>query len=575
MKYIRKIAKVWLASGAIMFAFACGGESSSSQPAECSDEYCQSQGNQTYQNCLSSGQASDQQCLEAGQQAYGQCNAQCAGGGGAAGGTGGGAGGTGGGTAGTGGGAGGTGGGAGGTGGGAGGTGGGTGGTGGGAGGAGGMGGAVDTLMDCNGLDIQALNNFPGATANSFELTGQRGVQDNFGGSCSTPDKTSPDSVVSFTAPSAGQWIISTKGSDYDTVLYARATCDDADSELACNDDSGGLQSTITLDLAANQAVYVYVDTYDEAEPMARPFTLSAQQATPPVLNSAVYVVDNGGEQPTIGMVLEGNDPSSDAVGFSISILGADGMSLFGDPQTFEFANVDHDANGNFVGTAKVRFNAEEGIPAFSAIVVAAIDELSSSSMEINAVEGQVQQTALGAACNDITTVCSQPNVCYEDVCTSPEQAALCPADWAVEPINLNAMGATTVNGDFTNSMGGYRNAGCASSGAATEVYSFSAPANGTYIVSLDAVDDNPDDEIKPDTVLFARTLCNIDSEPDLACNDDRSMGDPDGMQMMERDLLSRIEFQATAGQTIYLFADVYGADPQWRGAYTMTITRQ
>ena len=47
------------------------------------------------------------------------------------------------------------------------------------------------------------------------------------------------DTVVSFTAPEAGNWIFSTSGSDYDTVLYARSACADTATELDCNDDSG------------------------------------------------------------------------------------------------------------------------------------------------------------------------------------------------------------------------------------------------------------------------------------------------------------------------------------------------
>ena len=94
-------------------------------------------------------------------------------------------------------------------------------------------------------------------------------------------------------------------------------------------------------------------------------------------------------------------------------------------------------------------------------------------------------------------------------------------------------------------------------------------------MVSLDAEDDNPDDQAAPDTVLFARTLCNFGEPMDLACNDDRDAGMPDDMQMAERDLMSRIEFNATAGQTIYLFADLYGGMPLWRGVFRMSITRQ
>ena len=53
---------------------------------------------------------------------------------------------------------------------------------------------------------------------------------------------------------------------------------------------------------------------------MARPFVLSAEQTFPPVLNSAVYVLDNDPEQTTISLLLEGNDPDSNTVGYSSTL---------------------------------------------------------------------------------------------------------------------------------------------------------------------------------------------------------------------------------------------------------------
>ena len=591
---LRKVVKSALAVSALAFA-GCG-DSADGQPApaECSDAYCQLEGNNVLNSCRSNG-GSDQECQSAGQQAYGACTARCNGGaggaGGGAGGTGGGAGGTGGGAGGTGGeagggaggtggGAGGTGGGAGGTGGGAGGAGGGTGGTGGGAGGAGGAGGeggeggggAEDTIADCSGLAIPSLNN-ASTGANTFEYTGQRGVTDQLGGSCSAAGNNSPDDIVSFTAPAAGRWIFSTAGTDYDTVLYARTVCEDRETELDCNDDSNGLQSTISIDLMANQTIYLVVDTYDEEEPMPRAYTLSAAIATPPTVASAQYVLN--AEELSFGLVIEGNDPASDAVAFELTLLDAAGESVFGEALGFGFENIDHDAAGNFVGTSQLTFNPDEGVPEFDRVLVAVIDEQNSTSETIEAQVGQVQAMARGNACNAITTVCMEPDVCFEGQCSAEADAAFCPDDWPVIPVQLDGQGSAIVDGDFENSNGGYRAASCAQSGAATIIYSVQIPADGVYVVSLDAEDDNPDDQAAPDTVLFARTLCNFGEPMDLACNDDRDAGMPDDMQMAERDLMSRIEFNATAGQTIYLFADLYGGMPLWRGVFRMSISRQ
>jgi hypothetical protein len=86
------------------------------------------------------------------------------------------------------------------------------------------------------------------------------GMVDRVTPSCGSSD--APDLAVQFTAPSAGQYIFETAGSDFDTILFARPGCLGAD--LACNDDGQGLglQSRITLDLAANETVVVIVDGF-------------------------------------------------------------------------------------------------------------------------------------------------------------------------------------------------------------------------------------------------------------------------------------------------------------------------
>ncbi|MCK6551504.1 hypothetical protein L6R52_37050, partial [Myxococcota bacterium] len=69
------------------------------------------------------------------------------------------------------------------------------------------------------------------------------------------------EDVLLWTAPRAGEYTLDTFGSSFDTVLYVRdGACDGA--ELACNDDASGLQSSVTLTLAAGQVLVVYVDAY-------------------------------------------------------------------------------------------------------------------------------------------------------------------------------------------------------------------------------------------------------------------------------------------------------------------------
>lgn len=78
---------------------------------------------------------------------------------------------------------------------------------------------------------------------------------------CGQVDVPAPDYVFEWTAPAAGAYTIDLDGSDYDTVLYVQdASC--GGDEIACNDDSIGLQSAVDVNLAANQTVVFVVSGY-------------------------------------------------------------------------------------------------------------------------------------------------------------------------------------------------------------------------------------------------------------------------------------------------------------------------
>ncbi len=72
---------------------------------------------------------------------------------------------------------------------------------------------------------------------------------------------TAPDFTVVFTAPITATFTFDTVGSDYDTVLALLA--DDCEGDqIACNDDSHGLQSEVTADLEAGESVTIVVTGY-------------------------------------------------------------------------------------------------------------------------------------------------------------------------------------------------------------------------------------------------------------------------------------------------------------------------
>lgn len=78
------------------------------------------------------------------------------------------------------------------------------------------------------------------------------------------------DATYQFTAPFAGTYVFDTFGTAYDTILAVLGSCGGA--ELGCNDDAMGLQSQVTLPLAAGQTVIIVVDGYSGG---TGPFTLN------------------------------------------------------------------------------------------------------------------------------------------------------------------------------------------------------------------------------------------------------------------------------------------------------------
>ena len=73
------------------------------------------------------------------------------------------------------------------------------------------------------------------------------------------------DYAVEFTAPGDGTYTFDTANDarDFDTILYARDACGGA--ELACNDDTDGIASELTLELTAGETVVVYVSGFGAA----------------------------------------------------------------------------------------------------------------------------------------------------------------------------------------------------------------------------------------------------------------------------------------------------------------------
>jgi hypothetical protein len=124
---------------------------------------------------------------------------------------------------------------------------------------------------------------------------------------CAT-GSTAPETTFRWTAPSSGMFTFTTEGSDYDTVLYARrGSCTSTD--IACNDDTVGTTSSVTLAMGAGEAVILVVDGY---EGNAGNFVLNIRRSGGCVPNCAGRVCGDDG---CGGTCLPGTCPSGQTCG--------------------------------------------------------------------------------------------------------------------------------------------------------------------------------------------------------------------------------------------------------------------
>ncbi len=75
-----------------------------------------------------------------------------------------------------------------------------------------------------------------------------------------------PEAVFMWTSDVTGTMTIDTFGSEVgDTILYAHEGVCGADEDLACNDDTDGLQSLITFEATAETVYYLFVEAWSGA----------------------------------------------------------------------------------------------------------------------------------------------------------------------------------------------------------------------------------------------------------------------------------------------------------------------
>lgn len=128
------------------------------------------------------------------------------------------------------------------------------------------MGQPITVVVDTNGADgaETGLSIYP----QSDSCSNSSQIDDNWSSDFTHQDTAFAGSCVpmiaplwwEWTAPSSGNYLIETNGSNFDTVLYVRDGCEG--SELLCNDDSDGLNAGGSLSLTAGQSIVIGIGSF-------------------------------------------------------------------------------------------------------------------------------------------------------------------------------------------------------------------------------------------------------------------------------------------------------------------------
>jgi len=329
----------------------------------------------------------------------------------------------------------------------------------------------------------------------------------------------SPDLSYTFTAPADGDYLVDTFGSSFDTVLgVLDGTC--GGSLIACNNDSGGgQQSSLIMPLVAGQDVTFVVEGVFGT---SGPFNLNIGQLSGMCpdsdLGDVVPVLEMGtlvGADNTTGGSCGGIGGPDETFSFTAPVDGIYTMSTAG--SNFDTALFVRDGGCN---GAELACSDDSGAS-------------QTSSLSVGLAAGQsviVVVDSILAAGGD-----------YELAIDVHE----CPGPALVDPLPLSTSGSTV---GFPNEMAGT----CGGGSAPETTYTFTAPADGTYIFDTNGS--------TFDTVLYVLNGASC-AGPQLDCDDDGGNNSQ-----------SLAEVVLAEGQTVTIVVD---GDSMNSGDFTLNITQE
>ena len=342
------------------------------------------------------------------------------------------------------------------------------------------------------------------------------GEADEFGGPCGGGG--APDHAYTLVAPEDGYYVFDTFGSSFDTVLYV-LDGDCGGSSLACNDDTTGTQSEVSVQLTAGETITIVVDSFGLA----------------------------GGNYVLNGTFFGGSCPDGD-IGNTVPQTVTGDTSDDGD-------NTTEGACGGGIG-----FDDSYTFTAPAAGVYVFDTEGSAFNTVLYAFDGDCNGAQLG--CNDDIGGGNVQSRVYatmaagQQIVLVVDGAGAASGAWQLNvgqhecPAEDLGNTAPQTSGGTTTGLPNVYDSTCAGGGGPEIGLSFTAPVDGTYVI-----DTNGSGFDTVLSVLDGATCAGAQ----LACDDDGGNGTQ-----------SQIVIDLAAGQEVVLMVDGYGATSA--GNYTVNI---
>jgi virginiamycin B lyase len=415
-------------------------------------------------------------------------------------------------------------------------------------------------------------------SASNLSVSGSTAAQASSlgGASCGGGGGNAPDVSYAFTAPQAGFYEIDTSGSQYDTVLYVRSSCNGMELPsadgigTACNDDYFSFTSRVLVQLTAGQQIIIVVDGFSDSR---GPFTLNIHRSdlvpstpvptpTPPFSDARLIVGPNG---PVV--VAPGGQGAFDVYLLTGGVVSAAGMDIGFDPLNapivaladgrpdctvnpaiqkdesifvfrpsgcsgsacnqvragiISFFNANPIPDGSVLFTCRVRASANAAPGTYP---------LPISSISLSTPEG-----------NDFFNASGQGG----SVAVSSPSGSACPASNLTSSTSVSASGSTIGR---LSSQGG---APCGGGGGLAPDFSYLYTPPETGLYEIDTIGSNFD------TLLYVSSSCAASATP-LACNDD-AVG-----------AASRVLVQLTAGVPVVIVVDGFSTAS---GSFVLNLRR-